>query len=128
MGAVRLQLVRVALPIYTDHEPELACCASSDAGNRILDHHRTPRHYAEHFRSLQVAIGRWLTGQILLEENMTIHTRVEKILDLCRVQHGLAILTRRHHCGFNAHLSQILDASDRAWKRLNTGLGELLVN
>src|SRR5262249_28083736 len=119
MGAVRLQLVRVALPIYTDHEPELACRACSDAGNRILDHHGTRRHYAEHFRSLQVAIGRWFTGETVLKENMTIHTRAEKVLDLCCAQHSLAILTRRHDCGLNAHLSQILDERNGAWKRLN---------
>ena len=57
--------------------------------------------YPKHLGSLQKRIGRRLTGKTLLDKQIAIDTRIEKIVDFCRLQDRFAILTGGHHRGFD---------------------------
>ena len=89
MGTMCFQLFRVVLPGHTDHEPKSTLRACSDTRDGVLDHHGTLRHYPKHLCSLQKGIGCRLTGKALLDQHITIDTRIEEVLDFCRMQNRL---------------------------------------
>jgi hypothetical protein len=56
----------------------------------------------------------------LIDKHIAVDARVEKILDLCRSQDRLAILTGGHHRGFDFYPPQKFEKGDRAWTGLNS--------
>ena len=76
--------------------------ARSDTRDGVLDYRGVLRHHPKHLGSLQKRIGCRLTGKTLLDKHIAIDTRIEEIIDFCRLQNRLAILTRGHHRGFDA--------------------------
>ena len=84
----------------------------------------TPKHLC----SLQKGIGRWLTRKTLCDKHIAIDAHIEKVVDFCRLQDRLAILTRRHYRGFHTNASQILEEGDRAGVGFDAGRREQLVN